>query len=69
MWSITPEWSSYGLTKNAGTALMHQIAKDVSPQELQIVNIHPGSVLSDTGRAAGLDESTYAWDDGKLACI
>ncbi|KAK4065695.1 hypothetical protein Trihar35433_7815 [Trichoderma harzianum] len=68
MWTgVTPQIPSYGLTKNSGTALMQQIAKDVRPDELQIVSIHPGSVLSDTARAAGLDESSLAWDDENLA--
>lgn len=67
MWTgVTPQIPSYGLTKNSGTALIQQIAKDVRPDELQIVSIHPGSVLSDTARAAGLDESSLAWDDGEL---
>ncbi|KAK4061638.1 uncharacterized protein Triagg1_10180 [Trichoderma aggressivum f. europaeum] len=64
---VTPQIPSYGLTKNSGTALMQQIAKDVRPDELQIVSIHPGSVLSDTARAAGLDESSLSWDDENLA--
>ncbi|KAJ4856796.1 short chain dehydrogenase domain-containing protein [Trichoderma breve] len=68
MWTgVTPQIPSYGLTKNSGTALMQQIAKDVRPEELQIVSIHPGSVLSDTARAAGLNESSLSWDDENLA--
>ncbi|KAL6788901.1 hypothetical protein J3E68DRAFT_439928 [Trichoderma sp. SZMC 28012] len=68
MWTgVTPQIPSYGLTKNSGTALMQQIARDVSPNELQIVSIYPGSVLLDTARAARLDESSLAWNNKNLA--
>lgn len=66
MWStMTPERPSYGLTKSAGTTLLQQIAKDVKPQDLQIISLHPGCVLSDMAQAAGLDENTLKWDDGE----
>ncbi|KAL1857490.1 hypothetical protein Daus18300_010355 [Diaporthe australafricana] len=44
MWSTTtPELPSYGLTKNAGTALLQQIAKDVNPYDLQITIVWAAS--------------------------
>ncbi|KAK0624054.1 hypothetical protein B0T14DRAFT_517476 [Immersiella caudata] len=57
---------TYGLTKNAGTLLMQQIAKDVSADEMQIVSFHPGGVLTDLGRVNGISEDLYDWDDERL---
>jgi NAD(P)-dependent dehydrogenase (short-subunit alcohol dehydrogenase family) len=66
MWSVmAPERPSYGLTKNAGTLLMQQIAKDTSVKDMQIVSFHPGGVLTDMARAAGVDENMgIPFDDG-----
>ena len=57
---------AYGLTKNSGTLLVQQIAKDVSPDDMQIVSFHPGGVLTDLGRAKGVKEEFYDWDDENL---
>lgn len=46
----------YGLTKNAGTLLLQQIAKDVSPDKLQIVSFHPGMIYTDTFGELGVTE-------------
>lgn len=66
MWStMAPERPSYGLTKNAGTALVQQIAKDTPVNEMQVVSFHPGGVLTDMARAAGAREDIgIPFDDG-----
>ncbi|KAJ4289265.1 hypothetical protein N0V88_007015 [Collariella sp. IMI 366227] len=56
---------TYGLTKNAGTLLIQQIAMDTDPSDTQVVSFHPGSVLSESARNLGLDETTLDWDDGE----
>lgn len=61
-----PVMPAYGLTKNAGTLLMQQIAKDVSPDDMQIVSFHPGGVLTDLARENGVTEELYDWDDENL---
>ncbi|KAL7824070.1 hypothetical protein V8C26DRAFT_384774 [Trichoderma gracile] len=68
MWStMAPERPSYGLTKNAGTALVQQIAKDTNVNDMQVVSFHPGGVLTDMARAAGAREDIgIPFDDENL---
>ncbi|KAH8432692.1 SDR family NAD(P)-dependent oxidoreductase [Aspergillus melleus] len=56
----------YGLTKNAGTMLIQQIAKDANPEELQIVSFHPGVLYSAEFKRMGLSESDLPFDDPDL---
>lgn len=61
-----PDRPSYGLTKNAGAALMQQIAKDTSRDSMQVVSFHPGGVLTDSARGLGYaDSGQIKFDDGK----
>lgn len=55
---------NYSLTKNASTLAIQQIAKDVSPEEAQIVNFHPGAVWTDAARSLGIGKDDYTWDHG-----
>lgn len=55
---MAPERPTYGLTKNASTLLLQQIAKDTRVQDMQIVSFHPGGVLTDMARKAGHDENS-----------
>ena len=63
--SVAAFLPTYSLSKAAGHYLMQKIAVEVDQKELQIVSFHPGSILSETSRTAGLDESSFSWDDGK----
>lgn len=54
---------SYGLTKNAGTMLLQQIAKDVTPDKLQIINFHPGIIHNDAWQDIGVGKSDLPFDD------
>ncbi|KAK4231865.1 NAD(P)-binding protein [Podospora fimiseda] len=58
---------AYGLTKNAGTLLLQQIARDTDVGEMQIVSFHPGAVLTEMARDNGFDEDMMEWDDENLA--
>lgn len=59
------ERPSYGITKNTGTLLVQQIAKDTDVKDMQIVSFHPGGVLTDTVRNAGASEEMgIPFDDG-----
>jgi NAD(P)-dependent dehydrogenase (short-subunit alcohol dehydrogenase family) len=53
-----PERPTYGLTKNAGTLLLQQIAKDTKPEDMQIVSFHPGGVLTESARKGGANENS-----------
>lgn len=66
MWqSMAPERPSYGITKNAATLLVQQIAKDTDVNDMQIVSFHPGGVLTDMARKSGASEDLgIPFDDG-----
>lgn len=64
--AIAAQRPVYGLTKNAGTMLVQQISKDVSPEELQIVSFHPGVLYSEEFKNMGLTETSFPFDDRKL---
>ncbi|KAI9150528.1 Short chain dehydrogenase citE [Paramyrothecium foliicola] len=68
MWTtMGPERPTYGLTKNAGTALMQQIAKDTKVSDMQVVSFHPGGVLTESARKSGVDENSgFRFDDENL---
>jgi len=68
MWStMAPERPSYGMTKNASTLLVQQIAKDTKPDDMQVVSFHPGGVLTDLARGIGIDETSgIPFDDENL---
>ncbi|KAF9874659.1 hypothetical protein CkaCkLH20_07796 [Colletotrichum karsti] len=68
MWTtMGPDRPTYGLTKNSGTLLLQQIAKDTKPTDMQIVSIHPGGVLTDSARSAGFNEDMgIKFDDENL---
>ncbi len=69
MWStMGPERPTYGLTKNAGTLVLQQIAKDVKPEDMQVVSFHPGGILTESVRKLGYTENMgIEFDDGELA--
>jgi NAD(P)-dependent dehydrogenase (short-subunit alcohol dehydrogenase family) len=67
---MAPERPSYGLTKNAGTALVQQIARETNVNDMQVVSFHPGGVLTDMARAAGAREDLgIPFDDGMLSLL
>lgn len=51
---LTGNQPSYGASKNAGTMLMQRIAKDVPPEDLQIVSYHPGGIFTELAEQVGL---------------
>lgn len=65
-WPATKNAPSYGLTKNAGTLLLQQLASEKDPSDTQIVSFHPGAILSPSAMEQGLDEASLNWDDVSL---
>ncbi|KAF6525813.1 hypothetical protein HZS61_011608 [Fusarium oxysporum f. sp. conglutinans] len=67
MWTtMGPERPTYGLTKNASTLLLQQIAKDTKPNDMQVVSFHPGGVLTESAkRVGGKELKKLVFDDGK----
>lgn len=62
---LTGNQPSYGASKSAGTMLLQRIAKDVSPDDLQILSYHPGGVYTELAERAGINRNDHQWDDGK----
>lgn len=61
-WAINPA-RAYGLTKNAGAAAIQTIALDVSPDQMQVINFHPGAIFTDAAKDAGYTDQTLPWDE------
>ncbi|PNP82873.1 hypothetical protein FNYG_03750 [Fusarium nygamai] len=68
MWStMGPDRPTYGLTKNASTLLLQQIAQDTKPTDMQIVSFHPGGILTDSAKRVGGDNlKGLVFDDENL---
>lgn len=64
--SIAAALPTYSLSKTSGHLLLQKIASEIDRKKLQIVSFHPGQILSETSRNAGLDETTLSWDDDNL---
>lgn len=64
---LTGNQPSYGASKNAGTMLLQRIAKDVPPEDLQIVSYHPGGIFTELAEQVGLTRDDPRWDEGMLA--
>ncbi|KAH6660565.1 short chain dehydrogenase [Truncatella angustata] len=64
---INAPYPGYGLTKNAGTLLMQVIAREISPEAMQIVSFHPGAVFTQNAKTAGWKEADLDWHDPNLA--
>ncbi|KAH8889422.1 NAD(P)-binding protein [Thozetella sp. PMI_491] len=56
----------YSLTKNSGTLAIQQIAKDVDPEDMQVVSFHPGLVFTPMGEGLGVSKDAYPWDSEDL---
>ncbi|KAK4163992.1 hypothetical protein QBC43DRAFT_353685 [Cladorrhinum sp. PSN259] len=59
--------TSYALTKNAAQVLMQQIARDVDPDKLQIISVHPGAYFTEGAQKLGVSADAMEWDDIDLA--
>lgn len=62
--AIAATLPGYSLSKMSGHLLVQKIAEEVDREKLQIVSFHPGQILSETARSAGLDENSFPFDDG-----
>lgn len=64
---LTGNQPSYGASKSAGTMLLQRIAKDVPPEELQVVSYHPGGVFTELAEQAGFSRDDPRLDEGMSA--
>lgn len=58
--------SAYSASKAAGAAAFQFAADCKAVEEVQIINVHPGAILTDSARKSGYDEGTIPWDERKL---
>ncbi|KAH6680063.1 putative short-chain dehydrogenase [Plectosphaerella plurivora] len=64
--TFTDELPLYSASKSAGTMLMQQLARHVSPEEMQVLSFHPGGIFTEQARNRGLSPDDPVWDDGNL---
>ncbi|KAJ0109580.1 hypothetical protein J7T55_014142 [Diaporthe amygdali] len=64
---ISSKVPAYGLTKNAGTLLIQQIAAQADPEKLQVVSYHPGVIYAGGWEDAGISDTVLPFDDVSLA--
>ncbi|KAH6971366.1 hypothetical protein BKA56DRAFT_677498 [Ilyonectria sp. MPI-CAGE-AT-0026] len=64
--TIAAALPTYSLSKTSGHLLLQKISAEVDRKRLQIVSFHPGQILSETARSAGLDENSAPFDDENL---
>jgi len=57
---------TYGMSKNSGTLLLQQVAKDVSPDRMQVNSFHPGSIFTEASVGGGYTPENLDADDGML---
>ena len=58
--------AAYGSSKAAGAAAFQAAADCKTIEEVQIINVHPGAILTESSRKAGYDENSLPWDDREL---
>lgn len=61
-----PGQGSYAASKAAAASLFQHLAEEIPSKIAQIINIHPGAILTQAAHAAGYTEDAAPWDDGKL---
>lgn len=48
---------------------MQLLAREITPDDMQIVSYHPGAVFTDSARKVGVKEDSWDWTDGKTHSI
>ncbi|KAM3548002.1 hypothetical protein ARSEF4850_009673 [Beauveria asiatica] len=57
---------NYSASKSAGAILVQQIAKGVLVDDMQVINFHPGAILTSVAKKAGYTTESLPWDDADL---
>ncbi|KAI9148753.1 Dehydrogenase/reductase SDR family member [Paramyrothecium foliicola] len=60
------EMGSYTLTKNSAALLLQKLADETDPSKVQIINFHPGAILSLKAKQYGMTADSANWDDEDL---
>ncbi|KAH7383415.1 hypothetical protein BKA64DRAFT_697205 [Cadophora sp. MPI-SDFR-AT-0126] len=64
--TIAAVLSGYSLSKTSGHFTLQTIVREIDAGKLQIISFHPGAILSESARSAGMDENSYPWDDNNV---
>ncbi|TLD19302.1 hypothetical protein PspLS_09758 [Pyricularia sp. CBS 133598] len=59
-------YPGYSASKSAGTLLIQLIAKDTSPEEMQVLSFHPGLVWTEPFEKGGVPKDLFDFDDVTL---
>lgn len=59
-----PEQGAYSASKAALANLLQHLAEEIPSTQAQIINIHPGAILTEAAYSAGYSENSLPWDDG-----
>ena len=59
-----PQQAAYSASKGAMATLFQHLADEVNPEDLQVLNIHPGAVFTEAAARHGMTEDTFPWDNG-----
>jgi NAD(P)-dependent dehydrogenase (short-subunit alcohol dehydrogenase family) len=64
---ISKDKPNYSASKNSGTLMIQQIAKDTSPSEMQVISYHPGAIYTAGAENDGWKKEDFPgfWDEGK----
>lgn len=65
-WGAASDQPAYGLTKNAGTLIMQQIAKDTPAEKTQVVSVNPGPNFTQAAKDNGYTEDGFHWNSTDL---
>ena len=62
-----PYQAAYSTSKAAFAHTLQLLADEIPAEECQIINVHPGAVLTDSAKNAPQEMlDTVAWDEGKM---
>ncbi|KAJ4029050.1 hypothetical protein NW760_014936 [Fusarium oxysporum] len=62
----TADRPAYALTKASGSLFVQLVAKDESPDEMQIISFHPGMVHAPGWEVFGVNEDMLPFDEPEL---
>ncbi len=60
-----PNSGAYSTSKMAASGLFQHLAEEFQSDKVQLLSIHPGNVFTPRAEAAGLNENSLPWDNGK----
>jgi NAD(P)-dependent dehydrogenase (short-subunit alcohol dehydrogenase family) len=61
-----PAQGDYAASKAALASLLQHLSEEFPADKIQIVNLHPGAILTESAKAAGVPENLLPWDKGSF---